>query len=445
MKSTAIIVGAGEVGSYLAKYLSQEQYAVKVIDLDGEKLRRIQEQIDVAVFEGSGASPDTLRRADCVGTDLLLATTDSDEANLVACLVAKRLGAKRTIARIRHQERLGSHHFYRSQLGIDLVVDPDMLAAVEVENLVRETGTVGVEYFADGHIKLSKVVLPENCKLLGRPLRELEFPADSLVVAVLRGEEILVPHGGDRLEVDDQVLVVTRADDRKILSRLFGSVSAPSRYVMILGGGTLGRTIAERLAKHRITTKLIESDRSRGWRISGELDRVQVIHGDGTDIELLRSEYIADVDVFVAASGVDELNIIAALMARELGAARTVAIIDRAGYLPLAQKLRVDMTLSPRLLAAAKILAFARSPSLHSLLIIGDGAAEVLEFVLAPGSSVIGKPLAELNLPPGVIVAAISRNGEVAIPRGNTVLAAGDTIIVFAVAVHVPRIAHMFS
>ncbi len=445
MKPTVVIVGAGEVGSYLAHYLSHEACTVKVIDVSGERLLALQEQIDIAVIEGSGASAEDLRKADCRNADLLLATTDSDEANLLACLVAKKLGVKRTIARIRHMESQGGHHFYRNQLGIDLVVDPDALAAVEVENIARETGTVGVEYFADGHVQLSKIVLDEKCKILGSPLREVDFPRDSLVVAIIRGSDILIPSGDDALRPGDQVLIITRAGDKSLMRRVFSSVSQPSKYVMILGGSRIARTIAARLARHRITTKLIEADRTHGWEISRALERVQVIHGDATDIDLLRSEYIKDVDILIAAEGRDELNIISCLMARELGAKKTIAIIERGSYLPLATKLKVDVTLSPRLLAAGKILAFALSPNIHSLSLVGDGAAEVLEFALPRDSSVVGKPLSELDLPSGVIVAAVSRNGEVIIPRGFTVLNSGDTIIVFALAEHVPKIAHMFA
>jgi trk system potassium uptake protein TrkA len=445
MKPTVVVVGAGEVGSYLARFLSHEGYTVKVIDLNGEKLRALQEQMDIGVIQGSGASPADLRRAECSSANLLLATTDSDDANLVACLVAKKLGVKRTIARIRHLESHGGHHFYRNQLGIDLVVDPDSLAAVEVENLVRETGTVGVEYFADGNVQLSKIVLDERCRMLGIPLSEVEFPPGGLVVAIIRGSEIVVPSGEDTLQPGDQVMVITRAGDRSIIRRIFSGTSPQSKYVMILGGSRIARTIAARLAGHRITTKLIEADRTHSWEISRTLERVQVIHGDATDIDLLRSEYIKDVDLLIAAEGRDELNIISCLMARELGAKKTVAIIERGSYLPLAGKLKVDVTLSPRLLAAGKILAFALSPNIHSLSLVGDGAAEVLEFVLPRNSSAAGKPLAELGLPAGVIVAAVSRDGEVIIPRGFTVLRDEDTIIVFALAEHVPQIAPMFT
>lgn len=445
MKPTVVIVGAGEVGSYLAHFLSREAYTVKVIDLNGEKLRALQEQLDIAVIEGSGASADDLRKAECGKADLLLATTDSDEANLLACLVAKKLGVKRTIARIRHMESQGGHRFYRNQLGIDLVVDPDALAAVEVENLVRETGTVGVEYFADGHVQLSKIVLDEKCKVLGTPLKDVDFPRDSLVVAVIRGSDILIPSGRDTLRPGDQVLVITRTGDRSLMRRVFSSVSQPSKYVMILGGSRIARTIAARLTRHRITTKLIEADRTHSWEISRALERVQIIHGDATDIDLLRSEYIKDVDLLIAAEGRDEVNIISCLMARELGAKKTAAIIERGAYLPLATKLRVDVTLSPRLLAAGKILAFALSRNIHSISLVGDGAAEVLEFTLPRNSTAVGKPLSELNLPSGVIVAAVSRDGEVIIPRGFTVLNGGDTIIIFAVVEHVPKIAHMFA
>jgi trk system potassium uptake protein TrkA len=445
MALSTIIVGAGEVGSYLAKYLSQEHSVVKVIDIDADKLKSLQEQLDILVVHGSGASVEVLREAECKSAGLILATTDSDEVNLVACMVAKKLGAKRAIARIRHKEHFVSHSFYRNLLGIDLVVDPDALVAVEVENLVRETGTVGVEYFADGRVELRKIVLDDSCRIAGKPLHEVGFPEDSLVVAVIRDNNLLIPTGADHLAVGDTVHVITRGDSKKELHGLFGIERGPSKSVMILGGGGIGTTIAKRLSRHRVAVKIIEASRQRGWQISQDLPRVQVIHGDGTDIELLRSEYIENVDLFISVTHNDEMNIISALMARELGARKVVAIVDRPSYLPLAQKLKVDVAVSPRLLASSKILAFARSPHIHSLSLVGVGEAEVLEYHLPHGSGASGRPLVELNLPPGVIIGAVVRENDVIIPRGHTVLLDGDTVIAFTLAEHVSTVSNLFS
>jgi len=445
MALSTIIVGAGEVGSYLARYLSQEHRVVKVIDIDAEKLKSLQEQMDIAVVQGSGASVEVLREAECKSADLILATTDSDEVNLVACMVAKKLGAKRAIARIRHKEQSVGPSFYRNLLGIDLVVDPDALVAVEVENLVRETGTVGVEYFAGGRVELRKMVLDGSCPLTGKPLHEVGFPADSLVVAVIRGNRLLIPAGSDCLEVGDTVHVITRSGSKKELQCLFGNDHGPSKSVMILGGGRIGTTIAQRLSSRRVSVKLIEASRQRGWQITQDLPRVEVIHGDGTDIELLRGEYIENTDLFISVTHNDEMNIISALMARELGARKVVAIVDRPSYLPLAQKLKVDVAVSPRLLASSKILAFARSPHIHSLSLVGVGEAEVLEYHLPDGSHASGRPLSELNLPSGVIVGAVVRECEVVIPRGSTVLMDGDTVIVFTLTEHVSAVSNLFS
>lgn len=445
MALSTIIVGAGEVGSYLAKYLSQEQGTVKVIDVDAEKLKSLQEQLDILVVHGSGASVEVLREAECKSADLILATTDSDDVNLVACMVAKKLGAKRAIARIRHKEHFAGQSFYRNLLGIDLVVDPDALVAVEVENLVRETGTVGVEYFAEGRVELRKIVLDESCLVVGKPLSQAAFPEDSLVVAVIRGNTLLIPTGSDHLEVGDTVHIITRGNNKKELQGLFGNERSPSKSVMILGGGNIGTTIAKRLSRHRISVKLIEASRQRGWQISQDLPRVQVVLGDGTDIELLRSEYVENVDLFISVTHNDEMNIISALMARELGARKVVAIVDRPSYLPLAQKLKVDVAVSPRLLASSKILAFARSPHIHSLSLVGTGEAEVLEYHLPNGSNASGKTLAELSLPPGVIIGAIVRESGVIVPRGHTVLMDGDTVIVFTLTQHVSAVSSLFS
>lgn len=445
MALSTIIIGAGEVGSYLARYLSQEHRLVKVIDVDSEKLRNLQEQLDIAVIQGNGASLETLREAECKSADIVLATTDKGEANLVACVIAKKLGAKKVIARIRHKDQAISQSYYRNLLGIDLVVDPDTLVAAEVENLVRETGTVGVEYFADGSVSLRKVVLDNNCSITEKPLRDIEFPKDSLIVAIIRNNKLFIPKGDDHLSCEDTVHIITRSDGKKELQQLLGKDNQHSKSVMILGGGNIGTTIAKRLSGRRITVKLIEASKQRCWEISQDLPNVQVIQGDGTDIDLLHSEYIEDVDIFISVTHNDEMNIMSALMARELGARQVVAIVDRPSYLPLAQKLKVDVAISPRLLASSKILAFARSQHIHSISIIGTGEAEVLEYHIPAGSHSFGKTLAEMRLPGGVIIAAVVRDKEALIPRGSTILNAGDTVIVFALTEHVATLTNLFA
>ena len=439
-----VIVGAGEVGHHLAGILSRESHAVSVVDPDPAKARRMMESLDVQAIVGDGTRADVLVRAGASKADLVVTVTDDDHVNMLACLLAKALGAQRVILRLKDMQRLEDYHyFYKQTLGFDVPLSTEDLAAEEILSTVKERHALEVESFADGRVQLRRLRLREASQLTDTPLEELRLPAGVLVAAVARGDQFFVPTGEDSLLVSDHIYVLGEARDCDAFERLAGEKAVWNRSVVLMGAGGIGRTIVQRLADTAgVSIKVIERDatRARALAVSSGSDCL-VLEGDATDLDLLIEERIGDANVFIATTGDDEDNMVACQLARSLGVERTVAMVNKASYRQIYDMLGIDQGISPRILCANDILRFVRSGSPSAIAVIGEGRAEVLELKVQLREP---RRVKDLGLPRGAVIGALVRGEQVKIPTGDTTDEGGDQVIVFTLPETLEQVERIF-
>jgi trk system potassium uptake protein TrkA len=440
-----IIVGAGEVGFHIANRLSLEDKDVIVIEKNADALRRISENLDVQTVEGCGSSPPILEQAGIKEADILLAVTNSDETNLVASLFATMLSPTTIkLARIRGEEYLMyqnalSHDPYR----IDVMINPEAEAAKTVERLLQVPGAVDVGEFADGRIKVVGVHLDADCPVTGTKLIDLRKKAGNkmtLVAAIIRDEKLIIPSGEDQLLEGDIVYFVSEENELKETLRIFGKRAEPFKRVLIIGGGKVGLTLAKALERLSIHTKLIERDPDQCGRLAECLDKVIVLQGDGSDQALLQEENVHNMDVVATLTGDEETNILISLLAKRMGAHKTVTRISKFSYFPLVSAIGLEHIVSPRLAAINTILQHVRRGKVLSAMALKGEEAEALEAVALETSDIVGKPLREIPFPKGALVVAIIRGEEVIIPTGDSVIVPQDRTIIFSTRQAIPQV-----
>lgn len=428
-----IIIGAGKVGYKIAEMLSYRNNDVLVIEQDPERLQIIEEKLDVQAVFANGASPTVLKENGVVDTDLVIAVTQSDEVNIIAAFFAKKLGAKKTIARIRNPEYLLNGEIgFDTTLGIDLVINPDYVTAVAISELIDAPEAIESEYYAGGKIQLLALRLPPKAPAVNKKLKELPSPNPYLIVAIQRGEKMLIPRGEDRLFADDLVFVLASSHQMEHVEHLLGQRRTRVERIVILGGSRVAYYLAQKLKNKRIELKIIEKDRQLCEILSEKLPRAVIIHGDGSDLSLLEEEDVGKADLFVAATGDDEVNLLVCLLVKSLGAKKVIAKLGRSDYSGLLEKVGIDVAISPRLLTAATILKYVMQGEIVAVSLIGQDKAEMIEFVVPPTFRFTGKPLKQLNFPRNAIIGALARGDEVIVPGGNDTIMAGDHVIVFA-------------
>ena len=440
-----VIIGAGEVGFNAARLLSQEGHDVVLIEQDETLVERATEQLDALVIHGNGASPRLLKEAGIKKSDLLVAASSSDEANIIACLAAKAQGVPRTVARIHNPDYYDPREpFAREMLGIDFVIHTEQMAAEEIKEALLVPGAINVETFAEESIEVAEVVLNEGSPAVGQTLKDVNLPEGSLMVGVVRRGEALVPRGNTMLERRDHVLLIS---GQQRISEVVGSVAtdtAPVKDVTIYGGGRIGLRLALALEQVGMSVRVIERDEARARYVASQLRKGFVLHDEGISRDFLLQERVDKTDAFVAVTGDDRANLLAAMYARQLGARTTIAGVSRGEFAPLADALGVDLTISPRMLAAEAILRFVRKGEVISVALLESGA-EMIELRVPEGCRVAGRPLSEVGFPQGAIVGALLRDGDVIIPTGKEVLRPGDDAVVFTVEEAVDEVERLFA
>ena len=440
-----VIIGAGEVGFNTARMLSQEGHDVVLVEQDEALVERANEQLDALVVHGNGASPRLLAEAGINKTDLLIAASSSDEANIIACLAAKARGVPRTVARIHNPDYYDTREpFAQEMLGIDFVIHTEQMAAEEIKDALLVPGAVNVDTFAGDTIEVAEVVLNEGSPAVGRAIKDVGLPSGSLVVGVLRRGEALVPRGGSMLEPRDHVLLIS---GRRRIAEVVKSVTSdtePVREVTIYGGGRIGLRLALALEKVGISVRVIERDETRARYVASQLRRGFVLHDEGISRDFLLQERVDRADAFVAVTSDDRANLLAAMYARQLGARMTIAGVSRGEFAPLADALGVDLTISPRMLAAEAILRFVRKGEIVDVALLESGA-EMIELRVPERCRVAGRPLSEVGFPEGAIVGALLRDGDVVIPTGEEVLKPGDDAVVFTVEDAIEEVERLFA
>lgn len=440
-----IIVGAGEVGFHVASRLSLENKDVVLIEKNLAALRRVSENLDVQTVEGCGSSPVILERAGIKAANILLAVTDSDETNLVASLFANILSPTTiTLARIRSEEYLT----YREALGrepysIDMLINPEDEAVKTIVRLLQVPGAVDVGEFADGRIKVIGVRIDSNCTVNGTKLVNLKEKTGNrkiLVTAIVRDEKLIIPSGDDKLLAGDLIYFVADEKDLKATLSIFGKRAEPFNRVLLVGGGNLGLKVATALESLSIHTKIIEKDQDRCRALAERLDKVIVLQGDGSDQGLLQEENIQDMDVVITLTGDEETNILTSLLAKQMGAQKTVTRISKFSYFPLVSAIGLEHIVSPRRAAINTMLQYLRRGQVLSAMALKGEEAEVLEAVALETSDVVGKPLGNVPFPKGALVVAIIRSDEVIIPTGDSVIQPHDRVIIFSARQSIPRV-----
>jgi len=430
-----IIIGAGEVGFQIARFLCVEGIEVVVIDKDKGKLNRITEELDVATIEGEGGDISVMKEAEADKADILLAVTNSDETNMIACLLAKAMfNIPRKIARLRNPS-----YFYnksllsKENLDINPAINPELETATAIIRLIEVPFAADVEDFEDGTIKVIGLKVTEKNHLIGKSLRELGAltPKKILIGLIERGDKAIIPSGNDVIKEGDVIYFPMEKKELTDIAGLLGVPTRPAKKVMILGGGKIGYHIATTL-EHKADIKIIEKNAERCEYLSKYLGRSLILHGDGADQRLLLEENIGNMDIFVAVSNNEELNIMASLLAKRLGVKNSITLVIKTDYIPLAHGLGLQAVLSPLLITASSILRYVRRGEVLSLTEIAEGKAEIIEAKVRKTSPLIRNALKDARLPKNSLICAIIKGKEMVIPSGTDVIQDADKLIIFA-------------
>ncbi|MCA8941045.1 MAG: Trk system potassium transporter TrkA [Planctomycetes bacterium] len=430
-----LIVGLGEVGSHLAKVLSSEGegHDVTVIDNSRQRLRQVTDHLDVKAVFGDGSRPDVLDRAGADSSYLLLAVSNDDNVNMLACLFGKRIGAKQTVLRVKDMTPFHRFRsFFRKNLMFDQILSLEDLAAEEIVKTLRQNQAVGVENFADGKVQMRRLKLSENSPLIDVPLKDIKFPPGVLITAIDRNHDVIVPGGEDTILANDEIFVLGEPKAIAAFEKKTGVRATYLKSVVMTGATSVVVQVCKALERLHVGSRVIVSSREDAESLATLLDNTLVLHGEGTDLELLKEEHVGDADAFLGLSEHDETNLMSCQLASSLGVKRTVALVHKPDYVSLYQQLGIDVSISPRLLCANRILSFVRSGSISTIATIEEGKAEVLELEVPAASRLVGKKLMDARFPRGCVVGAIAREGgKIVIPRGDDMIEALDNLVVF--------------
>jgi trk system potassium uptake protein TrkA len=436
-----LILGAGQVGSSLAENLASEDNDITVVDLDGRKLGILQDRLDIRTVRGRGSHPEVLRQAGCDDADMVIAVTNSDETNMIACQVAYAIFHTPTkIARVRSNQYLVHPELFTPEaLPVDVLISPEQLVTDYIKRLIEYPGALQVLDFAGGQAQLVAVRAFRGGPLLGHELQDIRkhMPnIDTRVAAIYRKGHPIIPKGETIIEENDEVFfIVDRRNTRKVMSEL-RRIDKPFKRIMIAGGGNIGKRLARTLEGH-LHVKIIDHNPANARMLSEELEKTIVLLGDASDEELLVEENIEGTDVFCALTNDDEANIMSAMLAKRLGARKVMSLINRAAYVDLVETGGdIDIAISPQEATIGSLLAHVRRGDVEMVHSLRKGAAEAIEAIAhgdSKNSKVVGRAIEEIPLPPGTNIGAIVRNGEVIISHHDTVIESDDHVILFLV------------
>lgn len=448
-----IICGAGQVGFGIAQRLSVEQNDVTVLDSSSELIQSISDSLDVQGFVGHGSHPDDLQRAGAEEADMIIAVTSIDEINMVACQVAHSLfNIPTKIARVRAQSYLSPEWqdlFTRDNMPIDVIISPEVAVGESILQQLAVPGAFETISFADGLITVLGVTCEEDCPIVNTPLKQLTelFPdLSAVVVGISRDGRLFVPHSDDQMHSGDDVYIIADSSQVERTLAIFGHQERQARRIIIAGGGNIGSYVARKLEERqsRTNVKIIESDRKRAIEIADQVDRTVILHGDALDPEIMREAGMAQAETFVALTNHDQVNILACIMAKRIGSARTLSLVSNSDFSSMIRSIGIDAFISPRGTTISTILQHVRRGRIRGVHSVQNGRAEVLEAEALETSPLIGRPLFEVGLPDGMRIGGIVRDGKVLIPDGQMQIKKGDRIVIFALADQVKTVEQMF-
>ncbi len=443
-----VIAGAGAVGSHLAKMLSNENHDITVIENDRERLKNIGSSFDILTLEGNASSIGILREAKIKKADIFIAVTQSESVNVASSILAKELGAAKTIARIDNQEYLFPvNRELLIKKGIDYMIYPEMIAAKEIVGLLSHAGMSDVVDFSGGRLHLYAFRLEENAPIINKTLIDISDPDDVLeyrAVAITRNEKTIIPRGHDMFQEGDLVYVITNKGGVNNLLRYTGKENIEVRNIMILGGSRIGVRTAQDLGDQHYV-KLIEIDREKSYRISNNIDNALVINGDGTNVDLLNQEGLSSMDAFIAVTGNSETNILSCLLARKMGVRKTIAEVENMDYIPLSENIGIDTIINKKLIAAGRIFRFTMSSDVTTIRCLTGTEAEVMEFVAKQDSPVTKGSLRDLDFPKNAIIGGVVRGNSSFIANGDTVIKPSDRVVVFSLPGSISTVGKFFN
>jgi len=445
-----LIAGAGEVGFELSKVLSEENHDVTVLDERQSCLQRVIENLDVLTVEGNATSPNSLIEAGARLADLMVAVTSVDEVNIIASMMAKRLGVKSVIARVRNQElSQPDAPITPSELGIDVLIHPEESAAAEIHQLIKRASASDVVNLADGRLQMIGLRVEKNSDVVNQTLADLASNYDHLsfrVIAISRRGSTIIPRGNNRLMALDHIFIVTKTEHVQELVTATGHRNETLRKVMIAGGSEVGRILAKKLSedKQKWEIKLIEPDKDIATEIANNNRNVLVLNGNPTDPNLLVVEGLSEMDAFISVTGDEESNIISCLMAKHLEVKKTVALVSKTQYVPLSQTIGIDAIVNVKASASDEIHRQIRQGMLLTVKALTGIKAEIIEVIAGKNCAILDKPIHSLKIPDGIVIGGILRNGSAEIATGSSIIKKDDRVIILALPQAINKVEEMF-
>ena len=433
-----VVIGGGKVGNKIIEQLSKESHDVTVIEKNPEVIQKINNYLDIACINGNAINYDIQKEAGVDAADIVIGCTSSDEINMFSCLLAKKLGAKHTIARVRNPEYYNQLNYIKDDLGLSMVINPEYVAANEISRILRFPSALKVETFAKDKVELLEFKVGVDSVLVGMKMKEIshKFNLKVLICAVQRANDVIIPNGDLVLEAGDKLsIAASHLELENFLGRI-GGLKRKVKTVMLIGGGKIAYYLCESLKKLNIKIKIIERVIKACNNIADLLPYVDVIHGDGTDQQLLEEEGIDDVDAFVCLTGIDEENIILSMYANSKNIRKVITKVGHSTFLNMTETLNLDTVISPKDITGSIILRYVKAmeasygSKLNSFYRMVDGKVDVLEFSVGETSKIVGERLADLKLRKHLLLACIVREGSIIIPSGNDIVNAKDNIII---------------
>lgn len=446
-----VIIGAGEIGSYMASLLSKEQHNVVLIDKNEGKLKQISAHLDIATRVGSATDWKLLDDLLEMAPDFLIALTDDDDANVVACAIAKHLGYPHTISRVKDNRFLNKTRLdFASIFDVDYFIGPELLVANEILKHVLNPTSLMVESFVHGSVQMRTLAIPDRWRKMDRPLRTLNLPSGMIVALIRRitatGDEVIFPHGNDHILPGDEVTLIGETLAIAKAHEFFDIEQEAIKYVVIVGGSLTGSNLARLLDENGISVRLIDKSFERCALLAEQLPNITIVHHDGTDLDFLRAEKVDQADLFVACTHNDEVNILSAMLAKEAGCKNLLVVLNNYSYAPIIARLGIGNVVSPRIITANHVLSQLLSGTVTSLISLYDNRAEVMEINVSMDATVAGIPLSDLGplLPVDFLIAMIQNRGRIMVAHGNRVISPGDTVIVMTSPKHISELEELF-
>ncbi|MAT79835.1 MAG: Trk system potassium transporter TrkA [Flavobacteriales bacterium] len=445
-----VIAGAGEVGLHLSKMLSYESHDITLVDNNEVNLKDGENYLDIKVINGDSSSPSILNKANVSNADLVIGVTASESINFFTCILSKKLGAKRTIARVTNTEFIeNGSKFDFSSIGIDEIISPENIAANEVKLLINDSGFTNSHDFENGALKMMAAKIQNNAPFVGKTVMEAAsvFPGIKFMpIAIERGgsHTAIIPRGDTVFKNDDHVYFITCHDGVDELYNLMGTKKDRIQKIMILGGGRVGNKVAKELSNEGYSVKLIENNSEKAEHLANSLPNVLVLNIDGTRVDLLSEESLDDMDAFIATTGDSQKNIMSCLMAKSKNISRTIAIVDNTDYFELSESIGVDTLINKKLLAANQIFRFIRKGNILELNKLNNMNAEVLEFLISDESKVVGKKIKDLDFPRSAIIGGVIRDGVGKIALGDFIIKKGDRVLVCSLYNAINKVEKLF-